>query len=513
MKNSVIILIIQLWFSMLCFSQTEKKLRIPFGQTITINETETIINELIMENNSIIKLQGIQNWTLNARTARIGEGCKILGTAKNGDNGQPGSKGGDASKDCKPGSTGINGEHGKKGENGINVNIYMEIIELGELTIDTRGGQGGNGGNGGDGGNGGKADISDNCRGGAGGDGGIGGNSGQGGNGGNIIFEYSIRGKTPLFNRSQKFNSVITNMDAGTNGKVGSAGEGGKGGDSVSRRACSFCPKISKGGGPNGSRGESGINPNSSINGKLTTNAIDRGDCLDDLNKENYAIIIAISESDNGEGDNEVFVEDAKRLVKVLEENYSFDEVVSYYNIKRRQLEDILATLRHYGEESRIFMYLSGHGLEYNGFPSFSTSDNYPMPFKSIYSYVEDASVDRLLLMVDACYSGKIFDNKYNPIEAYTPHKSRLIHARETCDKKALTVISSGFDDETVPARDFINELIYKLESNDENALTAELLFHQLIRTDFKAQKPVFGKSKNCSQNQCIESDFIFFKK
>ncbi len=322
-------------------------------------------------------------------------------------------------------------------------------------------------------------------------------------------------------------------MNAGKNGKVGNAGEGGKAGHPVTVRLCSFCPKSSKGGGANGNRGKSGKNPSPATEGQLTTNPVDREDCLENVNEENVAILVAISQTKSGEDNNPIFVEDAKRLQVVLEEHYDFEEVQTHYNISRKELEEILGTLKNQGKN--IFLYLSGHGVPFHGIPSFNTSDDYPMPFKTIYAYIEEANVEtqerekysqnlmeaeednnykrRILLVVDACYSGKIFDNRFNSIEAYTPHQSRLIHPRETCGKQALTVIASGFDDETVPARGFTNELIRLLTTNQKSVLSAETLFYAIKRTDFEAQKPMFGKSKDCVGNECIESDFLFFKK
>jgi len=513
MKKILLSGLLSLLFCMVGFSQHQQKLEIKSGEKVTISTKETIVNELIMADNSTIELVGLEQWTLNARTARIGKNCKIIGKGKNGKNGTSGKNGNHAGRDCQRGGNGLNGSHGKSGQAGVDIKIYMEILELGTLTLDTRGGAGGNGGTGGAGGNGGKADVGRNCRGGNGGVGGNGGNAGYGGNGGNITFEYSIRGKTPLFNNNKSVNTIKTLMDRGGNGRIGIAGAGGNGGSFVSRRACKICPKITKGGGAGGSRGKGGKDLKPVNSGKLTTNAVDGADCLEDVNGENYAIVVAISESESGEGDNPVFVEDAKKLVATLEQDYSFDEVIPYYNISRRELENnVLKHLGAYGEDSNIFIYLSGHGINDSNFPAFNTSDDYPIPFNAIYSYVEGASVGRVLLMLDACHSGRIYDNKHNSIDAYTPHKSRLWHPRETCGKKALTVVSSGFDDETVPARDFIEELIFQLTSNKDKALTAETLFYRIKRRDFKAQKPVFGKSKTCESDQCTESDFIFFK-
>lgn len=507
MKKTLLFGLLNLLFSMVGISQNQQKLVVEAGKTVKISAKETTLNELIMEDNATIELVGLKNWTLNARTARIGKNCKIIGKGKNGKNGRKGRNGNHAGGDCKRGGNGGNGNHGKTGSSGTDINIYMEILDLGTLTIDTRGGKGGNGGNGGQAGHGGKADVSKNCRGGNGGTGGNGGNAGRGGDGGNIVFEYSFRGKTPLFNSSKNIKNIKTLMGGGKNGRIGKAGAGGNGGRSVKRGF------IKKGGGAGGSRGKSGNNPNPGISGKLTTNAVDGEDCLDDVDRNNYAIVVAISESKSGKGDNPVFVEDAKKLVKTLKQNYSFEEVIPYYNISRRELEDdILKHLGDYGEESNIFIYLSGHGINNANFPAFNTSDDYAMPFNAIYSYVEGANVGRVFLILDACHSGRIFDNKHNSIEAYTPHLSRLWHPRETCGKKALTVVSSGFDDETVSTRDFIEELIHKLASNKDKTLTAETLFYRIKKRDFKTQKPVFGKSKTCESNQCIESDFIFFK-
>ena len=449
--KSTLLTLLTLCLFQIGFSQ---KLLVEEGQTVVIHEMNTTVNELIMEDNSTIKLEGISDWYLNARISKIGKNCRIVGVGDNGAHGRRGKNGTNATRECGHGGRGNPGGHGQAGEDGVNIKFTTEFIQLETLEIDVRGGRGGNGGNGGRGGSGRKASLSRNCRGGNGGTGGTGGNAGIGGTGGNILIEYSKRGKTPYLDDDLKVNSIRVYTSSGTNGNVGIAGGGGpRGGESRSFLG-------NKGAGNPGSRGADGRVPsNRSIDGRVSKRYMDSPDCLEDEMYENYAIIIANSNGQTSSEDNPVFVEDAKRLAKLLKEKYAFDDVDTFYNKSRRQLEsEILSSLSNKNYH-QLFIFISGHGVIDNGHYSFVTSDNFPMPFDAIYSYVEKADIEKKFLILDACHSGKIFDNRQNSIEAYTPHSSRLLHKREGCGKQAMTVVSSGFDDETVPARDFITHV------------------------------------------------------
>ena len=407
--NKLTIILLFLHLPMLVVSQEQLRLHVKEGEIKKLSLSNISVNEFIMEDNSTIKLEGIDKWSLSATIGKIGKNCNIIGVGNDGGSGSPGNSG-NPGGECQRGGNGSSGSSGSSGSNGITITLKMEIIDLGTLTINTSGGKGGDGGNGGSGGNGGQADISKDCRGGNGGDGGVGGNAGQGGCGGNIAIEFCNNGKHPQFNVASNINVINTIMNAGRNGNVGIGGDFGRGGPGKSK-TISKIPKIevNKGGGDNGSRGANGDSPEQAKSGILTNGSINCEDCLDNIKEETYAIIISVSKTDNKEGDNPVFSDEAKKLEDVLRKNYSFDSIFSYYNVSRRDLEEIFSTLgQTYGEGSKIFIYLNGHGLNYNGIPSFNTKDNFPMPFNLIYSYAENAiqpledknpSVERILLV------------------------------------------------------------------------------------------------------------------
>lgn len=251
------------------YSLPSEKLHIKSGKTKVItatNETEVMeLQELIMDNNSILRLEGMQNWKLQAYYAQIGHNCKIIGTGKTGNHGNGGVAGASRRR-CDdenwPGGEGTAGTHGTNGTSGVDIHLLLGLAKLGSLEINCTGGHGGNGGNGGRGGNGANAFASSSprtCNGKHGGKGGRGGNAGKGGNGGNVTIEYVAVGNKAQINNNKITNNIIIKNKAGDYGEIGLGGEPGAGGRADSENYTFY--RVRRSGGGPGSKGSDGIRP------------------------------------------------------------------------------------------------------------------------------------------------------------------------------------------------------------------------------------------------------------
>ena len=230
------------------------ELRVRSGETLTIapNRLSLRVEDWVMEDNSTIEIpsgvcgQEHCTWRIEARTATIGSGVRILGNGDHGSNGESsGRSGGSAGGRCRNGGHGGRGSHGAQGGRGVDVNISMGLLSFGDLLIDVRGGRGGNGARGGDGGNGSRGSCSDNCRGGRGGNGGQGGNAGAGGDGGNIDISYWIVSVGSAIEPDAGQNLGIRTM-GGSPGSPGDGGtEGAGGGGSGTCGAIEVAPRTS----------------------------------------------------------------------------------------------------------------------------------------------------------------------------------------------------------------------------------------------------------------------------
>ena len=241
------------------------ELRVRSGETLTIDRERLSINvsRWVMEDNSTIKIpSGVCNeedcaWKIEAGTAHIGSGVRIVANGDHGSNGNsPGRRSANARGRCSPGNRGGPGSNGLPGQRGVDIDINMGLGSFGDLSIDVRGGDGGNGTMGGRGGNGSRGSCSDNCRGGRGGDGGRGGAAGAGGNGGSISVSYWIVSVGPVTEPDARHN-LSANTQGGSPGLRGVGGNPGAGGGPSGR--CGIWPTYwrrgSDGGGSPGARG------------------------------------------------------------------------------------------------------------------------------------------------------------------------------------------------------------------------------------------------------------------
>lgn len=266
-------------------------LTIPSRQTVVVSPAykPLYLDELIMENNSILRVEGIRIWRCRIYKFRAGTGCLIDASGQNGGNGAdqtyvPGQAG-----ECNNGDdrAARAGSSGSAGNNGVDIDFDVGIVRIDDLLIRTDGGNGGNGGRGGQGQQGGGAKCV-NCDGGNGGRGGAGGSAGQGGNAGRVkITWYPETARAAGQSSREEFEAFIRSMweqmhegedhrsaDEGDISKVravnaspvglrissnggiagirGLGGDGGRGGDGVD---CGF---YSKGGGNRGWNGADG---------------------------------------------------------------------------------------------------------------------------------------------------------------------------------------------------------------------------------------------------------------
>ena len=238
-------------------------LHVRTGETLTIGPDRLSIrvdNWEMDDNSTIIIPSGVCGqerctWRIDAQTATIGSGVRILGGGVNGTNGgSSGHNGSDAGGRCNDGRNGGPGDHGLPGGHGIDVNITMGLLSFGDLLIDVEGGRGGNGAIGGSGGVGTRGSCSSNCRGGRGGDGGQGGKAGAGGDGGNINIAYWLPSVGSPVMEPVEGQNLITKTQGGRPGNPGDGGRLGAGGGSSGR--CGIWPSYwRRGGGGNGRPG------------------------------------------------------------------------------------------------------------------------------------------------------------------------------------------------------------------------------------------------------------------
>ena len=458
------------------------------------------VEMFVMEDNATLIISDLSSWSLIANTAEIGQNCKVIGNGKKGSTPKTAAGSGKASK-CKSGKTGKTGKAGGKGKNGVNIKIKTTFLTLGSLTIEAKGGKGGNGGKGGKGQNGGSEKF-DNlgfrvCGGGHGGQGGKGGTAGKGGNGGNISIYYNVAdsdNKTPKLsnNPNDKQGVIRVYNSRGNNGTSGKGGEGGKEGHSSKT---------------DGDKGQGGNAQNRFGNdgfGSIEEYSID---CFDMQADETYALIISVSDYTTPEPK---WTEQAKKLKATLETHYYFEEIQHLNNPTQAELQKTLIKYLSLGEDANVLIYLSGHG-SYNridDYYSFQTNDEDFLTFTQIQGEIRKANLKTLLFIFDACYSGKLLDNRN--IDNRPPTKNSLETIELICSFPGKNIITAGYEDELVDD-EMVDAIVTILETNTKKAISAEELFYELVGRDmfsFETQTPSIGKVKHSGSGQ-----FVFYKK
>ncbi|MFK7947892.1 MAG: caspase family protein [Saprospiraceae bacterium] len=481
------------------FATCQSNFIVKSGETKEITDNIEI-KEFRMENNSTLIISGLSSWSLKANVSEIGENCKIIGNGKTGKTPQGAGSSGRAKK-CKSGRTGKTGATGGTGSNGVNIKIRTTFLSLGSLTIEAKGGRGGNGGKGGNGQNGGSEDFDRygfrTCGGGHGGQGGKGGTAGRGGNGGNVEILYNVTENysvTPkLSNNPDDRKGVIRIYNSrGNNGAPGKGGDGGSRGHKTKK------------GGSTGTGGEA--HQAFGKDGYSNLEEFDV-DCFDMQAYENYALIISVSNYSTPEPK---WTEQAIKLKNTLEANYYFEEIKHLNNPTQADLQKVLINYLNLSEDANVLIYLSGHGSfnKVNDYYRFQTNDEDFLTFTQIRAEIKKANLNTLLFIFDACYSGKLLDDR--TIDNRPPTKNTLEPPELICGLSGKSIITAGYEEELVDD-EMVDAIVKILETNTEQVLTAEALFYELVGRDefsFETQTPSIGKLKNSSSGS-----FIFYKK
>jgi hypothetical protein len=200
------------------------KLEIPQGKTFTITDTDIIVvDTLIMNDSSSIQLNVDKGTNyIHAKEFRAGVGTRILGEGHRGFYGKDGARGVTLDGPCLDGTAGRNGTNGSNGQDGMNLYLYFVTVDIkGPLTIEIGGGDGADAGKGGNGGGG--SPGTRVCMGGNGGSGGNGGNGGNGGSGGNLTISCKVCPELRLWIGTRV---IVRNYP----GYAGMGGDGGFGG-------------------------------------------------------------------------------------------------------------------------------------------------------------------------------------------------------------------------------------------------------------------------------------------
>ena len=231
-----------------------------------------------------------------------------------------------------------------------------------------------------------------------------------------------------------------------------------------------------------------------------------------------YALIIGISEyTDPLMTDLDNFpIEDTKRLVEVLTDNYTFnqDDIIYLNNPTRAEIMRSFDYLsKTVTTKDNLLIFYAGHG-----YYDQDTELGYWLPADAekeftanwIYNDVLVANVKRIkskhtLLISDACFSGSIFKTRALVDDAPAAFQKKY----ELISRKAIT---SGVL-KTVPNQSiFFKYLAERLENNPDKFLAGSQLFQDI-------EIPVANNSPNTPQYGVIRDvgdeggDFIFIKK
>ncbi len=230
-----------------------------------------------------------------------------------------------------------------------------------------------------------------------------------------------------------------------------------------------------------------------------------------------YALLIGISEYDDEKLYLNRPVQDVSILRKTLYQHYTFDfeNILVLENPTRQAIIKEFYDLRNkITPDDNLLIFYAGHGYWDNNinqgywWPKNAVSNN-PSEWLSnsdIREQIKGINSAHTLLISDACFSGGIFRNRGADSIKNANLEIQLLY--KTPSRRAITSGSlSTVPDESV----FFDYLIKKLETNDDDFLPAQNLFHSL-------KSAVMNNSLNIPQEGVILNtgdeggDFIFMK-
>lgn len=232
-----------------------------------------------------------------------------------------------------------------------------------------------------------------------------------------------------------------------------------------------------------------------------------------------HALLIAVEDyADRSINDLDFPVDDAERLKKVLQTNYTFDQ----NNIHFLKNPDRQTILKKFGElrdrlekEDNLLIFFAGHGywdeeLKQGYWLQSDARQDAQYDWISnstIKDMIRGIRTQHALLISDACFSGGIFKTR----DVFLRPDISFQKVYEMPSRKAIT---SG-NLKTVPDKSvFVEYLVKRLEQNRERYLYSEKLFINMrdavINNSPNNQTPLFGVVNGAGDEG---GDFIFVRR
>ncbi len=230
-----------------------------------------------------------------------------------------------------------------------------------------------------------------------------------------------------------------------------------------------------------------------------------------------YALLIGVNDYQSDEiADLDNPIKDAEHLYNVLSTKYTFDQDNIYLLNNPTQSEIIIKLdelSRELTSDDNLLIFFAGHGYWDNQgnvgywFPADASRGSTVNWFRNstLRDFIGSIQTKHTLLIADACFSGAIFKTR----AAFDEAPQGIEKLYELPSRKAMT---SGNQEEVPDESVFIKYLIKRLEDNEEDFLTSELLFSS-FKTAVMNNSPTvpqFGVIQNVGDEG---GDFVFIKR
>ncbi len=207
---------------------------------------------------------------------------------------------------------------------------------------------------------------------------------------------------------------------------------------------------------------------------------------------KDYALFIAVQEYDLGWLSLKNPINDVEAMGKVLETKYGF-ETDYLLNPTGIEIEEAIRTYaeKKYSPHDQLLIFLSGHGaydkLFKNGYFAPRDAEAFASTKRSFYSYselkeqIDKMACQKILLMIDACYSGSFFDFEPLPVRHFPDEEKslemqqRIYYEMEKDTYKAITSTdrkTGSYDSwKDMTNSPFTNQILKVLNTRDSDGI------------------------------------------
>ena len=242
---------------------------------------------------------------------------------------------------------------------------------------------------------------------------------------------------------------------------------------------------------------------------------------------ENYALFFAVSEySDATLNTLDNSIKDAKKIAKVLKENYEFkteivenptlEEIEEKLDFYRKKFEE-----KEFNPSGQLIIYFSGHGIKFHKNGYFLPKDGNPkrpfntsIPYSIWRPYISSFNAQHILVLVDACFS-VTFDPNWETKKSPNFHRQGELDELEKIllnhqKHKSRIFFTSDAKEDVVPgssnfARKLLEGLLHYRKKSD--FVTSYELYGSYVS---KASPPPLASN---FEGDDAESSFLFFPK